>query len=135
MRYPLIIASVMLASNSVLAEWTGDQAEGMVSNVVISKIHVGQIEGSPYFCLYATKTDGEIQACQVKEKSVWKASFDLFYNQVMFYYSTGQQVRIYYSPGEWTHSSFVAALTSNVLVGISTCESPSSCYGPPRQRP
>lgn len=124
----------LLLMKPAFAEWTGDKTEGMISNVVIQKIHTGQIDRSPYFCILGTKKDGGvISACQNKGQSIWKESFDMLYNQVMYYYSTGQQVRVYYSPKEWHFKPFTDSLTSNVLVGLSTCESETSCYGPDRK--
>ncbi|MDM3448010.1 subtilase family AB5 toxin binding subunit [Citrobacter sp. Cb027] len=118
------------------AEWTGDKKDGMVSNVIIKKVHTGQIDRSPYFCFFGTKRDGaNISACQIKTQSVWKESFDMLYNQVMYYYSTGQQVRVYYAPNNWHFKPFTDSLTSNVLVGLSTCESEAHCYGPERKKP
>lgn len=136
----LLLGSILFCSlfsaTPAFAEWTGDKVDGMVSSVTINKIHVGQIDGSPYFCFSATTNTGSTtSACQVKSQSNWKSSFDMFYNQVMYYYSTGQKVRVYYEPYVWSYEPFTESLSSNVLVGLSTCESDTQCYGPERKKP
>ncbi|MBV7133659.1 subtilase cytotoxin subunit B [Escherichia coli] len=135
-KFVISMFLLLSCSGFAHAEWTGDKAEGMVSNVTIKNIHVGQIDRSPYFCFSATKdSNSTISACQIKTQSIWKESYDTLYNQVMYFYSTGQQVRVYYAPGAWTYKPFKDSLTSNVLVGLSTCESDTSCYGPERKKP
>ncbi|EFG2988143.1 subtilase AB5 cytotoxin subunit B, partial [Escherichia coli] len=51
-----------------------------------------------------------------------------------YFYTTGQLVRIYYEPGVWTYPPFVKALTSNALVGLSTCATSTECFGPDRKK-
>ncbi|EJZ7014690.1 subtilase cytotoxin subunit B [Salmonella enterica] len=128
----LFIVFSLFSVNSALAEWTGDHAEGMYSNVIINKFHTGQISSQPYFCIEAFKTSSNIKACLIKNTTVWGASYGTLYDQALYYYTTGQSVRVYYAPGVWTYSPFVSALTSNALVGLSTCE-PDACFGPNRE--
>lgn len=121
----------ILASGSVFAEWTGDRKEGMYSGVVIDKMHTGQIDQKPYFCIEGKQSASvKVLACAVKDKSVWGASFNLFYNQALYFYTTGQTVRVYYEPGVWTYKPFVESLTANALAGFSTCSAPNDCFGP-----
>ncbi|MCF4029297.1 subtilase family AB5 toxin binding subunit, partial [Escherichia coli] len=55
-------------------------------------------------------------------------------NEPVTFYTTGQLVRIYYEPGVWTYPPFVKALTSNALVGLSTCATSTECFGPDRKK-
>ncbi|MFJ2997528.1 subtilase family AB5 toxin binding subunit [Raoultella planticola] len=134
MKKAIISLCFLLSFSGVAhAEWTGDKTEGMISHVVIKELHTGQFNGSPYFCLEGeNKSGGVIKACQLKNDSKWLHSFELLYNQTMYYYSTGQLIRVYYEPRVWNNPSFANSLTSNVLVGYSTCTS-TNCFGPDRK--
>ncbi|MFS8929398.1 subtilase family AB5 toxin binding subunit [Escherichia coli] len=136
MKKSFISIFLLLSSTGVAyADWTGDKEEGMVSEVVINKLHSGQFNNSAYFCVEGVKSDGyTIRACQLSNDSYWSTSFDLMYNQSMYFYSTGQLVRIYYKPNVWNNPDFMKSLTSNVLIGYSTCV-PGSCFGPDRKKP
>ena len=126
---------VFFISGIARAEWTGDKKDGMNSGFVINKIHVGQIDRRPYFCIEAFSRDGNTtRACSIKGLSVWGESYSLLYDQALYYYTTGQFVRIYFSPNEWTYQPFKDALTSSVLVGFSTCTSSEQCFGPERKK-
>ena len=132
-NFVISMCLLLSCSGFAYAEWTGDKTEGMISEVVIDKIHSGQFNQSAYFCIEGTKSDGHtIRACQLQSDSYWLKSFDLMYSQSMYYYSTGQLVRVYYKPNVWTHSGFVNSLTSNALIGYSTCVR-GSCFGPDRK--
>ncbi|EIM4579706.1 subtilase AB5 cytotoxin subunit B, partial [Escherichia coli] len=92
---------------------TGDARDGMFSGVVIDQFHTGQIDNNPYFCIEGKQPGGSsIRACSMKNSSVWGPSFSTLYNQALYFYTTGQLVRIYYEPGVWTYPPFVKALTS-----------------------
>ncbi|EFC2366330.1 subtilase cytotoxin subunit B [Escherichia coli] len=117
------------------AEWTGDKKDGMNSGYIINKFHTGQIDQRPYFCIEAFSQEGNTtRGCSIKGLSVWGASYSLFYDQALYYYTTGQFVRIYFSPNEWTYQPFKDALTPSVIVGFSTCSSRKECFGPERKK-
>lgn len=128
MKKQLFVIITLLLSPFVRAEWTGDKAEGMHSNMVISNFHTGQIDGAPYFCIEGRKPDQSAKYCSIKGRSRWGASYATFYDQAMYYYTTGQKVRIFYEPNVWTYDQFVNMLSSNALVGFSTCESHDKCF-------
>ncbi|HFS3200224.1 TPA: subtilase AB5 cytotoxin subunit B [Escherichia coli] len=132
-----VCAGVMgcLSLNPAMAEWTGDARDGMFSGVVIDQFHTGQIDNNPYFCIEGKQPGGSsIRACSMKNSSVWGPSFSTLYNQALYFYTTCQLVRIYYEPGVWTYPPFVKALTSNALVGLSTCATSTECFGPDRKK-
>ncbi|UUN76660.1 subtilase cytotoxin subunit B [Escherichia coli] len=121
--------------NVVRAEWTGDKKDGMNSGFIINKVHTGQIDQRQYFCIEAFNSAGNItRGCSIKGLSVWGVSYSLLYDQAMYYYTTGQYVRIYFSPNEWTYQPFKDSLTSSVIVGFATCSSREQCFGPERKK-
>ncbi|EGP8215496.1 subtilase family AB5 toxin binding subunit [Escherichia coli] len=129
----LLAISFIFYITSAKAEWTGDNAEGMLSGVIINQVHTGQFNASPYFCLEGVQGDNNnIKACLLKNDSKWHPSFELFYLQTMYYYTTKEPVRLYYEPNVWSDSGFKTSLTSNALVGYSTCKE-ELCFGPDRK--
>ncbi|GCG08450.1 hypothetical protein BvCms12BK_04438 [Escherichia coli] len=140
MGYSMCVKSILLVvaffiSSIARAEWTGDKKDGMNSGFVINKFHVGQIDQRPYFCIEASNKYGNTtRGCSIKGLLVWGASYSLFYNQALYYYTTGQFVRIYFSPNEWTYQPFKNALTGSVIVGFSTCITREQCFGPDRKK-
>ncbi|EFC2366332.1 subtilase cytotoxin subunit B [Escherichia coli] len=130
----ILSLSVLFFITPAKAEWTGDKTEGMFSKVLINKIHTGQFNSSPYFCLEGKQDENTtIKACLLKRDSKWYPSFDTLYSQTMYYYTTKERVRLYYEPNVWSDSGFKKALTSNALVGYSTCKE-EVCFGPKRER-
>ncbi|WP_096975621.1 subtilase family AB5 toxin binding subunit [Escherichia coli] len=113
-------------------EWTGSKKDGMYSEVVIQDVHTGVVDSKPYFCIKAVKTDVNLSACLVSGYSIWSPAFDTFYNQAMYYYSTGQKIRVYYEPNIWKHKEF-SKITTNAIAGFSTCFIEDQCFGPDRK--
>ncbi|EDI6983372.1 subtilase cytotoxin subunit B [Salmonella enterica] len=117
------------------AKWTGDSSINYYSDEVITGFHVGQYHGSEYFCIKTVKKPGvgggtPIIACALSKQSKWLPSFfDIMLEQARYFYGTGQSIRVYVEPNVWIDKSFVAALSSNALVGLSSC-STSECFGP-----
>ncbi|ENZ1851209.1 TPA: subtilase family AB5 toxin binding subunit [Salmonella enterica] len=120
------------------AEWTGDSSINYYSDEVITGFHVGQYNSSEYFCIKTVKQSGggtPIIACALSKQSKWLPSFfNTMLEQARYFYSTGQSIRVYVEPNVWTDRSFVAALSSNALVGLSSCSSTSECFGPVRPK-
>lgn len=124
------VFSIALVS-SAFAEWTGGFSEGMYSNVVIKNITTGQIDTHPYFCIEASNG---ARACSIKNLSIWGPSYGTLYDMALYFYMTGESVRVYYDPGVWYDESFSTEITANALVGLSTCGT-DKCFGPNRQIP
>ncbi|HIH1547779.1 TPA: subtilase family AB5 toxin binding subunit [Salmonella enterica] len=125
----LLIAACPLSS---WAEWTGDSSIGYCSDEVISDFHVGQFNLGTYFCIKTVKKLGggtPVIACAISNDSKWLASFNTMLEQARHFYITGQSIRVYVEPNVWNNKSFKAALSSNALVGLSSC-SASECFGP-----
>ncbi|MCB7132137.1 subtilase family AB5 toxin binding subunit [Salmonella enterica subsp. enterica serovar Hillegersberg] len=70
-----------------------------------------------------------VVACAISNDSKWLASFNTMLEQARHFYITGQSIRVYFEPNVWNNKSFKAALSSNALVGLSSC-SASECFGP-----
>lgn len=113
-------------------DWTGAKKEGMYSDVTIKDIHTGVVDSNPYFCVEVVKQGLDFKACLVRGYSVWSGAFDIFYNQAMYYYSTGQKIRLYYNPYTWSHPGF-AQITQSAIAGFSTCSTDDYCFGPARK--
>ncbi|ALP46900.1 subtilase family AB5 toxin binding subunit [Escherichia coli] len=113
-------------------DWTGGNKNGMYSDVIIKDIHTGVVDLKPYFCVEVAKTGLDFKACLVRGYSVWSGAYDTFYNQAMYYYSTGQKIRLYYDSRTWSHAGF-AQITQNAIAGFSTCSSDDYCFGPARK--
>ncbi|BDI50705.1 subtilase cytotoxin subunit B [Escherichia coli] len=129
-----LFLSMLVFTSPAKAEWTGDKTEGMYSEVMINKIHTGQFNSSPYFCLEAEQSeDKTIKACLLRNDSKWHPSFDTLYLQTMYFYTTGERIRLYYEPNVWNNEDFKKSLTSNALVGYSTCKE-EACFGPIREK-
>ncbi|EDV9437087.1 subtilase cytotoxin subunit B [Salmonella enterica subsp. enterica] len=128
----LLIAACPLSS---WAEWTGDSSVDYYSDRVISDLHFGQYLSRPYFCIKAVKKSGEgppIIACALSNQPRWFVSFNAMLVQARYFYTTGKLIRVYVEPMVWVDKSFVKALSSNVLVGLSSCNTSntSECFGP-----
>ncbi|HDI3023914.1 subtilase cytotoxin subunit B [Cronobacter sp. EKM101R] len=121
-------------ARTVLPEWTGSPGTGMYSNVKIGDVHTGMINDDAYFCVKAVRSDFSAIACAVQNESVWAPNFDMLYNQAMYFYSTGENVRLYFKPDVWSRQDFISALSTNAITGFSTCNSAMSehnvCFGP-----
>ncbi|MEW9028375.1 subtilase family AB5 toxin binding subunit [Salmonella enterica] len=114
------------------AEWTGDSSINYYSDEVISDFHVGQFNRSAYFCIKTVKKSGEgtpIIACALSHDSKWIPSFNIMLEQARNFYITGHSIRVYVQPNVRSNKSFIEALSSNALVGLSSC-STSECFGP-----
>ena len=125
------VATVLLSGAAAHAEWTGDPGNKYWSSVTINKIASGQIDKYQYFCIEASNSGGSIKACAGNHQtSVWNHAYDLLYKQAMYYYSTGQKVRLYYAEDIWQYKQFVDAYSGNHIVGFATCTSGTECFGP-----
>ncbi|HFW5233129.1 TPA: subtilase family AB5 toxin binding subunit [Salmonella enterica subsp. diarizonae serovar 50:k:z35] len=115
------------------AEWTGDSSINYYSDEVISDFHVGQYHSSAYFCIKTVKKSGEgtpVIACAFEKESTWRYSFNTMLEQARNFYITGQTIRVYVEPNTWVVQSFVNAFSSNTLVGLSSCNTSTECFGP-----
>ncbi|MGJ7739226.1 subtilase family AB5 toxin binding subunit [Escherichia coli] len=61
---------------------------------------------------------------------VWSGAYDTFYNQAMYYYSTGQKIRSYYDSRTWSLCRFCNKITQNAIAGFSTCSRDDHRFGP-----
>lgn len=52
---PVYTLLILIYSFNASAEWTGDKTNAYYSDEVISELHVGQIDTSPYFCIKTVK--------------------------------------------------------------------------------
>lgn len=127
----ILLTTFVFFSGAVKAEWTGDVANDFYSNAVITDMHVGQIDQSPYFCIKAQINNNEtISACSIQKQSIWGHSYETLFSQARFFYSTGQKIRLYVKSNVWTYDKFYSVFTRNALVGLSTCANNNTCFGP-----
>lgn len=129
---PVYTLLILIYSFNASAEWTGDNTNAYYSDEVISELHVGQIDTSPYFCIKTVKANGSgtpVVACAVSKQSIWAPSFKELLDQARYFYSTGQSVRIHVQKNIWTYPLFVNTFSANSLVGLSSC-SATQCFGP-----
>ncbi|EGI5701608.1 subtilase cytotoxin subunit B [Salmonella enterica subsp. enterica serovar Chester] len=129
---PVYTLLILIYSFNASAEWTGDKTNAYYSDEVISELHVGQIDTSPYFCIKTVKANGSgtpVVACTVSKQSIWAPSFKELLDQARYFYSTGQSVRIHVQKNIWTYPLFVNTFSANALVGLSSC-SATQCFGP-----
>lgn len=123
---------ILIYSFNASAEWTGDNTNAYYSDEIISELHVGQIDTSPYFCIKTVKANGSgtpVVACAIAKQSIWAPSFKELLDQARYFYSTGQSVRIHVQKNIWTYPLFVNTFSANALVGLSSC-SATQCFGP-----
>lgn len=129
---PVYTLLILIYSFNASAEWTGDNTNAYYSDEVISELHVGQIDTSPYFCIKTVKANGSgtpVVVCAVSKQSIWAPSFKELLDQARYFYSTGQSVRIHVQKNIWTYPLFVNTFSANALVGLSSC-SATQCFGP-----
>ncbi|EEB5496543.1 subtilase cytotoxin subunit B [Salmonella enterica] len=129
---PVYTLLILIYSFNASAVWTGDNTNVYYSDEVISEVHVGQIDTSPYFCIKTVKANGSgtpVVACAVSKQSIWAPSFKELLDQARYFYSTGQSVRIHVQKNIWTYPPFVNTFSANALVGLSSC-SATQCFGP-----
>lgn len=60
------------------------------SNVTLTDFNSGKIEDGRYFCVKAMNYGGEFIACAVSNKSDWASSYEHFFQQAHYYYTTGK---------------------------------------------
>ncbi|MBA3111423.1 subtilase cytotoxin subunit B [Salmonella enterica] len=129
---PVYTLLILICSFKASAEWTGDNTNAYYSDEVISEVHVGQIDTSPYFCIKTVKANGSgtpVVACAISKQSIWAPSFKELLDQARYFYSTGQSVRIHVQKNIWAYPLFVNTFSANALVGLSSC-SATQCFGP-----
>lgn len=129
---PVYTLLILIYSFNASAEWTGDKTNAYCSDEVISELHVGQIDASPYFCIKTVKANGSgtpVVACAVSKQSIWTPSFKELLDQARYFYSTRQSVRIHVQKNIWTYPLFVNTFSANALVGLPSC-SATQCFGP-----
>ncbi|EBG5223448.1 TPA: subtilase cytotoxin subunit B [Salmonella enterica] len=129
---PVYTLLILIYSFKASAVWTGDNTNVYYSDEVISEVHVGQIDTSPYFCIKTVKANGSgtpVVACAVSKQGIWAPSFKELLDQARYFYSTGQSVRIHVQKNIWTYPPFVNTFSANALVGLSSC-SATQCFGP-----
>ncbi|EBS8368415.1 subtilase cytotoxin subunit B, partial [Salmonella enterica subsp. diarizonae serovar 50:z:-] len=129
----------LICSFNARAEWTGDNVSGYYKNRVISELHVGQVDNGDYFCIKLVRAnDGDtpdtpdtpVTMCSVSNQSVWAHSFKSLKEQARYFYATGQTIMAYFSTTTWTYKPFLDTFSNKVLIGFSTCNHATDCFGP-----
>lgn len=111
------------------AEWSG-KSKQYVSDVYIKHVATGQINGGAYVCVSLYRDNDKItNACSLSTGHMWSASYETLYNQAMYYYTTGQKIRVYYLNIGAFYPDFSREYGGNLLTGFATCES-DNCFGP-----
>ncbi|MCO5784536.1 subtilase family AB5 toxin binding subunit [Citrobacter meridianamericanus] len=131
MKKKMIISlMLLLVTSSARAEWTNDKEAIYYSNVTITDISDGQIDGYSYFCI-KVKNQSDVTMCAGNNKgSIWGASYETLYKQALYFYSTGQKIRVYARNDIWKYGLFVGFYGGKYLTGMSTCNSTGDCFGP-----
>lgn len=101
------------------------------SDVTLTNFSSGQIEGGRYFCVKAVNYGGDVVACAVSNKSEWAQSYDQFFQQAYYYYTTGNKVRLYAQPNVWVHPKFSQTFSNKAIAGFASCNN-RGCMGPSR---
>ncbi|MBF0690609.1 subtilase cytotoxin subunit B [Providencia alcalifaciens] len=101
------------------------------SDVTLTNFSSGQIEGGRYFCIKAENYGGDVITCAVSNKSEWAPSYDQFFQQAYYYYTTGNKVRLYVQPNVWTHPKFSQTFSNKAIAGFASCNN-GVCMGPTR---
>ncbi|MBG3014610.1 subtilase family AB5 toxin binding subunit [Proteus faecis] len=99
------------------------------SNVTLTDFNSGKIEDGRYFCVKAMNHGGEVIACAVSNKSDWASSYEHFFQQAHYYYTTGKSFRLYVQPNVWTHPKFTRVYSNKAIAGFASCHN-SRCMGP-----
>lgn len=111
------------------AEWNGE-FHHYESDVYIKQLSTGQINNGAYFCAALYRDDNKItDVCSLSTGHMWSAAYDTLYNQAMYYYTTGQKIRVYYVGIGLFYPDFAKVYGDKILTGFATCES-GNCFGP-----
>ncbi|HBA7687698.1 TPA: subtilase cytotoxin subunit B, partial [Escherichia coli] len=96
----------------------------------IKHISTGQINNGAYFCAALYREEDKIaDVCSLSTAHIWSASYDTLYNQAMYYYTSGQKIRVYYVGIGPFYPEFAEFYGDRILTGFSTCDA-GFCYGP-----
>lgn len=130
----IILSSLILSSlgfsSFTHAEWNGDEHHSYFSDVTIKHISTGQMNNGPYFCISLYRDNTKVNdVCSLSTGHMWSASFDTMYNQAMYFYSSGQKIRVYTTSIKGFYPKFESAFSDLLITGFGTCED-DFCYGP-----
>ncbi len=124
----IVLFSIFLFPPLSYAEWTGETGN-YFSDVYIKHISTGQINNGAYFCAALYREEDKIaDVCSLSTAHIWSASYDTLYNQVMYYYTSGQKIRVYYVEIGLFYPDFAKVYGDKILTGFSTCDA-GGCYG------
>ncbi|PKF48805.1 subtilase family AB5 toxin binding subunit [Enterovibrio nigricans] len=129
---------ISITSFCSYAEWSDDSKDTVSFRGVIKDISVGQIDGFSYFCIEIDRIEAVNQkACSGKSNGgIWGKSYDTLYKQALFFYSTGQKIKMVTRSDIWKYQPFVSAYSSYVITGLSSCSgSDGKCFGPEHPSP
>lgn len=111
-----------------------------VSNVQINNLSTGVYKSgdkeTQFFCIGLKHGSSSISInniCKVDVYGSHKQGFDNMLNTARYYYTTGEDVRIYYKENVWYDTDFKSAFSSRELIAITTCSSSSYCMGPTKK--
>lgn len=124
-----LFSSLLLLTPMVFATDTLSHNVEYYSNVTLTDFSSGQIEGGRYFCVKGVNHGGEVVACAVSNKSDWASSYDQFFQQAHYYYTTGKSLRLYVQPNVWTHPKFTQTYSNKAIAGFASCHG-GLCMGP-----
>ena len=131
MRLSSLVPVFLLIAPTAFAIDTLDPKIEYYSDVTLANFSSGQIEGGRYFCVKAVNHGGDVVACAVSNKSEWASSYDQFFQQAYYYYTTGNKVRLYVQPNVWTHPKFSHTFSNKAIAGFASCNN-GFCMGPTR---
>ncbi len=127
--YLLAVFSILSFPRLSYAEWTGESSH-YESDVYIKHISTGQLNHGAYFCAALYREGVKVtDVCSLSTAHIWSASYDTLYNQAMYYYTSGQKIRVYYVGIGLFYPEFAKVYGDKVLTGFSTCDA-GYCYGP-----
>lgn len=111
-----------------------------VSNVQINNLSTGVyksgVKETQFFCIglkQGSTATSINNICKVDVYGDHKQGFDNMLNTARYYYTTGEDVRIYYKENVWSDTDFKSAFSSRELIAITTCSSSSYCMGPTKK--
>ncbi|UNH26213.1 subtilase family AB5 toxin binding subunit [Moellerella wisconsensis] len=121
MLFRNLFISLFLLSSTAFATDTFSSNIEYYSNVTLVDFSSGEIDGGRYFCVKAINNGGEVVACAVSNKSSWANSYDQFFQQAYYYYTSGKKLRLYYQPNVWMHYQFSRTFSNKAIAGFASC--------------
>ncbi|ENN6900509.1 subtilase cytotoxin subunit B-like protein [Salmonella enterica subsp. enterica serovar Newport] len=137
MKKKLNVLTLALASLSSVCYAGMADYDKYMSNVQINNLSYGVYTSggkqTQFFCI-GLKNGSQVpvinKICKLDMFGNHKQGFDNMLATARYYYTTGEDVRVYYKENVWGDIDFKSAFSANELISLTTCSASDYCMGP-----